>query len=125
MQRTSCFLECFIALCLGEAAHVEDECVLFVKSQEIDAVAFDVLASGTGAGDLGINLGSFSLSPLSPSTAVRATGGGCSSRIFGRLWTVPFAMQISDEEDSSTGGVMGCCDMVSHCMRSRRQGQGW
>lgn len=80
------FLECFIALCLGgEGARVEDECVPFVKSLEIDAVAFDVLASEIGAGVLGINLGTFSLSPVSPNSAVRMTGfGGWSSRIFRR-----------------------------------------
>jgi len=80
------FLECFIALSLGgEGARVEDECVPFVKSLEIDAVAFDVPASGSGAGVLGINLGAFSPSPLSPSAAVRPTRGGWSSRILRRL----------------------------------------
>jgi hypothetical protein len=101
------FLECFIALCLGgEGAWVEDECVPFVKSLETDAVAFDVPALGSGAGVLGMNVGVFSLSPLNPSAAVRGAGGGCSSRIFRRLWTVRLAMQPSDDEDSSTGGVM-------------------
>ena len=109
------FLECFIALCLGEGARVEDECVPFVNSLEIDAVAFDVLASGSGAGVLGINLGAFNPSPLSPSPAIRGTGGGCSSRIFRRLWTVRFAIQLSDEDDSSTGGVISRCEMISRC----------
>jgi hypothetical protein len=118
------FLECFIALCLGgEGARVEDECVPFVKSLEIDAVAFDVLASGSGAGVLGMNLGAFSLSPLSPSAAVRATGGGWSSRIFRRLWTVRLAMQPSDdEEDSSTGGVMSRCGIAMWWVCSRGSG---
>jgi hypothetical protein len=115
-----------MALCLGgEGACVEDECVPFVKSLETDAVAFDVLASGSGAGVLGMNLGAFSLSPLSPSAAVRAAAGGCSSRIFRRLCTVRFAIQPSeDDEDSSTGGVMGRCDTLSRWsergVRSRR-----
>lgn len=113
-------LECFIALCLGgEGACVEDECVPFVKSLEIDAVALDVVASGIGAGVLGINLGTFSLSPVSPNSAVRMTGfGGWSSRIFRRLWTVRLAMQPSEDEDSSVGGVMGRCDTIVGVHRS-------
>ena len=57
--------EFFIALCLGgKGACVEDECVPFVNNLEIDAVAVDVPASGTGAGVRGMNLGGFSLSLL-------------------------------------------------------------
>jgi hypothetical protein len=65
MEEEDWLFEFFIALCLGgKGACVEDECVPFVNNLEIDAVAVDVPASGTGAGVRGMNLGGFSLPPL-------------------------------------------------------------
>jgi len=109
-----------MALCLGgEGALVEDEWVPFVNSLDIEAVAFDVTASGTGAGVRGMNFGTFSLSPL----ILNRDTGGCSSRIFLRLCTVRFAMQLSEDEDSSTGGVIGLCNRVDGCGLRRREGE--
>ena len=111
-----------MALCLGgEGALVEDEWVPFVNSLDIEAVAFDVTASGTGAGVRGMNFGTFSLSPL----ILNRDTGGCSSRIFLRLCMVRFAMQLSEDEDSSTGGVIGLCNRVEcdGCGVRRREGE--
>lgn len=96
----------------GEGARVDEECVPFVYNLEIDAVAVDVPASAAGAGVRGKNTGGRKCCPctifvldIEPRVAA---GRGWSSMIFRRLCTVRLARHPSEEEeDSSTGGVMG------------------
>jgi len=96
----------------GEGARVDDECVPFVYSREIEAVAVDVPASATGTGVRGRNTGGRRCCPcgifvldVEPNVA---EGKGWSSMIFRKLCTVRLARHPSEEEeDSSTGGVMG------------------
>jgi len=96
----------------GEGARVDDECVPFVYSLEIEAVAVDVPASATGTGVRGRNTGGRRCCPcaifvldIEPSVGA---GNGWSSLIFRKLCTVRLARHPSEEEeDSSAGGVMG------------------
>lgn len=88
----------------GSGGRVEDECVPFVKSREMEAVAVDVPACATGGAVRGRNAGGRSACP-GVSFGGRA---GWSSSILRKLCTVRFATQPSDDEDdSSTGGVIG------------------
>ena len=71
-----------------------------VKRRDMEAVAVEVPASARGAGEIGMKRGAF-----------LGGGGGCSSRILRRHFTVCLAGQPSDEldegEDSSIVGVIG------------------
>ena len=102
-------VDCFIAECGGgEGGRVDEECLTFVKSRETDAVAVDVLAWATGAGVRGRKAGG--------RMRRGSGGGGCSSRIFRRLWMVRFVGQLSEEDDSSVGGVIERGRVVIICL---------
>ena len=99
---------------------MEEECLAFVKSRETDAVAVEVPAWATGTGVRGRKAGG--------RRRGGSGGGGCSSRIFRRLWMVCFVGQLSEEDDSSVGGVMerGRVVMICFgvCERGERQAVG-
>jgi len=99
---------CFMAECLGgDDGDVDEECLAFVKSREMEAVAVDVPASAAGAGVRGRKAGG--------RRRGGSGGGGCSSRILRRLCIVRVTVPPS-EEDSSVGGVIERGSVVMICL---------
>ena len=98
--------------CLGgDGGRVEEWCVGFVRSRDIEAVAVDVPNDATGGGERGRNVGRFKRSGVAVFLA--SPFGVCSSRILRRHCTERYGRGRSDDdeegvaESSSIGGVIG------------------